>query len=59
MCGGVTHHQGMLMDHHATVLAVGTEVVVCALRAPEAMASLDLKPTVVAGACKGRSVRVV
>ena len=47
------------MHNHAAVLAVGTEVIVCALRAPEPMTSLDLKPAVVAGACKGRRIRVV
>ena len=47
------------MHHHATVLAVGTEVIVCALCASEAMASLNLKPTAVACACKGRSIWVV
>ena len=43
----------------ARVVAYSTQVIVCALRASEAMASLDLQPTAVAYACKGWSVRVV
>lgn len=59
LCYPGTHHQGVLMHDHAAVLAVGAQVVVCTLRAPEPMTSLNLEATVVAGAGKGGRIRVV
>ena len=47
------------MHNQATVLAVGTQVIVCALHTSEAMACFNLHVAVVASAGEGRSIWVV
>lgn len=41
------------------MVAVRAQIEVCALRASEAMASLNLQATAVADACEGWSIRVM
>lgn len=53
------YHQWVLVLCLARVVALSTQVIVRALWASEAMASLDLQATQVADACKGRGIRVV
>lgn len=47
------------MHNQATVLALGTQIIVCALHASEAVASFNLHIAVIASAGEGWCIRIV